>query len=326
MKTARVVWPALLIAIILSRGGSAQFAAEFDTPAHDQVALPSVSSAEITDTCLLLRSYESSGTCRELPSLGFGEEYYFVEITSPYACSLAAARFRIYDPWSEGEPSVRVQVFGTDGVQRNGRMYPSENDAPYGGPNRVGVIDIRYDELVFWPQWNVVDLRQFGPYPLEAGDAFFLTLGMTPGSIEEGNTICISGEANISHDSVQFCHTGIFRHEGDSTAFRYISELTQDGDLGAWFEIAVGAFACSGSSCYCTHRSDIDRSGFVDATDLNAVIGMAYFGEEYPGEPLCAWHPADLDLNGVIDAIDVHLMLSYVFMGGIIPELPCSGP
>ncbi|MEW5873853.1 MAG: S8 family serine peptidase [Candidatus Zixiibacteriota bacterium] len=65
-------------------------------------------------------------------------------------------------------------------------------------------------------------------------------------------------------------------------------------------------------------HGDVDKNGFVDATDLSILIDVCFFGQPMPYE----YSLGDMDCNGFVDATDLAFEVDLVFFGWGPPE-PC---
>jgi len=65
-------------------------------------------------------------------------------------------------------------------------------------------------------------------------------------------------------------------------------------------------------------HGDVDKNGFVDATDLSILIDACFFGQPMPYE----YSLGDMDCNGFVDATDLAFEIDLVFFGWG-PPAPC---
>jgi len=87
--------------------------------------------------------------------------------------------------------------------------------------------------------------------------------------------------------------------------------------IGFWY----GASG-SGGACDCSFAGDIDASTAIDATDLQFLIDIVFFGGSDVQDPTCPSSRSDLDCSGFPDATDIQYIIDYIFFGGIEP---CDG-
>lgn len=90
--------------------------------------------------------------------------------------------------------------------------------------------------------------------------------------------------------------------------------------IGFWY----GASG-SGGACDCSFAGDIDASTAIDATDLQFLIDIVFFGASDVQDPTCPNPRSDLDCSGFPDATDIQFIIDYVFFGGIEPCDGCVG-
>lgn len=75
--------------------------------------------------------------------------------------------------------------------------------------------------------------------------------------------------------------------------------------------------------CVCPHAADFDADGFLDATDLNAMIDALFFAGVDPHDSLCPITRADFNADGFADAVDMNGMIDHLFFNGDGPISPC---
>jgi hypothetical protein len=87
--------------------------------------------------------------------------------------------------------------------------------------------------------------------------------------------------------------------------------------IGFWYGASGG-----GSTCDCPFAGDIDGSSAVDATDLQYLIDIVFFGATDVQDPTCPNSRSDFDCSGFSDATDLQFIIDHIFFGG---TAPCDG-
>ncbi|GAB4321769.1 MAG: hypothetical protein Kow0074_12810 [Candidatus Zixiibacteriota bacterium] len=76
--------------------------------------------------------------------------------------------------------------------------------------------------------------------------------------------------------------------------------------------------------CECPHQADLDTDGYLDASDLNAMMDVVYFSMSDPQDPLCPASRTDFNADGYADAQDINDMINHLYFSGPPPIDPCS--
>jgi hypothetical protein len=167
------------------------------------------------------------------PRFGPGGTEYFVRFTATAQCTLRAVQFLYGCGGGFLEPTVIVRVYGSNGPESGGRMYP--DDSPEGS-NFLGDVSVGSVGLSCYPNWTSVDLTSLGPLVFQGGEEFFITLSKDPLSPPlAGDTATLYSDDGSSG----FGRSGYYdRTAGD---FLYFDEVGADYGLFTEAHICCGA-------------------------------------------------------------------------------------
>ncbi|MEW5875893.1 MAG: S8 family serine peptidase [Candidatus Zixiibacteriota bacterium] len=91
-----------------------------------------------------------------------------------------------------------------------------------------------------------------------------------------------------------------------------------DAGAAGWDQYYGAGIANAHRALLSVIHGDVDKNGFVDATDLSILIDACFFGQPMPYE----YSLGDMDCNGFVDATDLAFEVDLVFFGWG-PPAPC---
>lgn len=116
---------------------------------------------------------------------------FTVECHPCEVCTLTTARIGLNGAYTQGTPTMRVRVYGSNDQVVNGWHHPADNSNPPGtDPNLLGEVDVPFANLQFHPQLTTVDLQSIpgwpGGIPFAPGERFYISVSLSPNTPSPG--------------------------------------------------------------------------------------------------------------------------------------------